>query len=334
MQVRGDVRLALVWSKEEAEAHAASVSASAGEGDRHILKVGEEEMAVEPGETYDLPGHAVKFKVERFFNDFVIDMDSRQPSNRSQKPLNPAIEIVFFDETGSPSGRGWLFARFGSFHGAADGSPLSMMKYTYVEGRKAGSRDVLVVGETREVWTLAAGREPEREPLDLSGKTELDKTGFAATDLIERARIETRHMSRPEGALNPVVEISIGGGEPFLLGAGKAVRLSETTALVLSEQEENIRDYLSTLSVIDGGRTVLTRTVEVNHPLAYGGYSFYQSNYDPDRPGWTGLEVVRDPGMTLVYLGLLVLLAGVTTVIFVAPVRRKIKGRIREGAGS
>jgi hypothetical protein len=324
MQVKGDLRVALVWSLEEAESYAASVSTE--EGDRHILKIGGQEMEVEPGGAYDLPGHDVKFRVRQFFNDFVIDMDSRQPTNRSDKPLNPAIQVVFLDEAGSPSGQGWLFARFGSFHGAADGSPLSMMKYTYVEGRKAGSRDILVVGESREVWTLAAGKETLREPLDLSGTKELDHTGFAATDLVERARIETRHLSRPEGALNPVVEISVDGGEPFLVGAGKAVRLSENEALVLSEQEENIRDYLSTLSVMDGGRTVLTKTIEVNAPLSYGGYSFYQSNYDPNRPGWTGLEVVRDPGMSLVYLGLMVLLAGVITVIFAVPVRKKIKG--------
>ncbi len=322
MTLQGGLRLAFLWSEKEAEAVVTSLSGPSEE--RHVLKIGDQEMAVEPGGTYELPGHAFRFKVTQFFNDFVIDLDTRQPTNRSDKPVNPAIQVVFLDEAGNPGEQGWLFAKFGSFHGEKSGSPLSMMKYTYVEGRKAGSGDLVVVGEKKEVWTLSDGQVQSRDPLDLSGTRELAGTGLAATDLFERARLETRDQSRSDAPLNPVAQISVDGSDPVLLGAGKAVRLSETLAVVLSEQEENIKDFLSTLSVIDGGKTVLTKTIEVNDPLTYGGYSFYQSNYDPNRPGWTGLQVVRDPGMNLVYAGLIVLLAGVTVVIFVVPVRRRL----------
>jgi cytochrome c biogenesis protein len=42
-----------------------------------------------------------------------------------------------------------------------------------------------------------------------------------------------------------------------------------------------VRDWISTLTILENGRPVLSRAVEVNHPLSYGGFVFYQSGY-----GW------------------------------------------------
>ncbi len=40
-----------------------------------------------------------------------------------------------------------------------------------------------------------------------------------------------------------------------------------------------IKDYFSSLSIIDRGKTVLTKTIQVNDPLKYKGMWFYQSSY-------------------------------------------------------
>lgn len=57
-----------------------------------------------------------------------------------------------------------------------------------------------------------------------------------------------------------------------------------------------VKDWKSTVSVVENGAEVLRRVVEVNKPLRYKGRSFYQSAYGAD---WTaarlGLEV-RKPG--------------------------------------
>jgi cytochrome c biogenesis protein len=47
-----------------------------------------------------------------------------------------------------------------------------------------------------------------------------------------------------------------------------------------------VKDWRSTVTVLENGAPVLTRVVMVNHPLAYGGYSFYQTSYgwDWDNP--------------------------------------------------
>ncbi|HSA94549.1 MAG TPA: cytochrome c biogenesis protein ResB [Acidobacteriota bacterium] len=57
-----------------------------------------------------------------------------------------------------------------------------------------------------------------------------------------------------------------------------------------------VRDWKSTVTVLEKGEAVLTRVVEVNHPLTYEGYSFYQTSYgwDWDDPR---LEIeVKKPG--------------------------------------
>ena len=46
----------------------------------------------------------------------------------------------------------------------------------------------------------------------------------------------------------------------------------------------NIKSYVSVLTVLKDGREVMQKRIEVNHPLRYEGFRFYQSSFDPDRP--------------------------------------------------
>jgi cytochrome c biogenesis protein len=43
--------------------------------------------------------------------------------------------------------------------------------------------------------------------------------------------------------------------------------------------ERHVKEYTSILSILEGGKEVLKQTVQVNHPLHYGGLAFYQSTY-------------------------------------------------------
>ncbi|MFW6132192.1 MAG: cytochrome c biogenesis protein ResB, partial [Candidatus Aminicenantaceae bacterium] len=45
-----------------------------------------------------------------------------------------------------------------------------------------------------------------------------------------------------------------------------------------------VKDWKSKLTLIEDEKLILTRTIEVNHPLAYKGFVFYQSSYRTD---WT-----------------------------------------------
>jgi len=44
-------------------------------------------------------------------------------------------------------------------------------------------------------------------------------------------------------------------------------------------KEKHVKEYASFLTILENGKEVLKKTVQVNHPLHYKGLAFYQSNY-------------------------------------------------------
>ncbi|MBN2704916.1 MAG: cytochrome c biogenesis protein ResB [Deltaproteobacteria bacterium] len=59
------------------------------------------------------------------------------------------------------------------------------------------------------------------------------------------------------------------------------------------------KEYSSNLAIIDGGRIVREKVIEVNHPISHQGYTFYQSSYGA-YGGLVDLELhFRDLGMVL-----------------------------------
>ncbi|OGP79438.1 MAG: hypothetical protein A2V86_01850 [Deltaproteobacteria bacterium RBG_16_49_23] len=47
----------------------------------------------------------------------------------------------------------------------------------------------------------------------------------------------------------------------------------------LKRPEKIVKEYMSDLTVLENGKEVLKKTIEVNHPLHYKGLAFYQSSY-------------------------------------------------------
>lgn len=63
------------------------------------------------------------------------------------------------------------------------------------------------------------------------------------------------------------------------------------------DNSQQPKDYKSTLTVIDQGKEVLTKTIEVNHPMKYKGIFFYQANYGTtSRKGDIVLSVTSGKG--------------------------------------
>ncbi|TKJ40687.1 hypothetical protein CEE37_06910 [candidate division LCP-89 bacterium B3_LCP] len=46
----------------------------------------------------------------------------------------------------------------------------------------------------------------------------------------------------------------------------------------------NISDYIAVLTIIEDGEEIATRRVEVNHPMRYKGFRFYQTSFDSNNP--------------------------------------------------
>jgi hypothetical protein len=94
-------------------------------------------------------------------------------------------------------------------------------------------------------------------------------------------------------------------------GSRLAMRYNVETA---EPPAPRVKGYKSTLKIIEGQSVVKEAMVEVNAPFTYKGYTFYQSGFNPGDPSWTSLQVVRDPGVILVYAGFLVMIIGMMAV--------------------
>ncbi len=83
------------------------------------------------------------------------------------------------------------------------------------------------------------------------------------------------------------------GGVAAVPGAGFSLRLEKFETEYYPGG--GIKDWKSTLTVLEDGRPAAGRVVEVNHPLTYRGFSFYQASYgrDWDDPA---LEIVVREG--------------------------------------
>jgi cytochrome c biogenesis protein ResB len=80
-----------------------------------------------------------------------------------------------------------------------------------------------------------------------------------------------------------------------------------------------IKSFKSTLELVEGDSVVGHRVVEVNSPFSYKGYTFYQSGYNPEDLSYTSLQVVKDPGVVVVYTGFAFMIAGLLIVFYLNP---------------
>jgi cytochrome c biogenesis protein len=129
-----------------------------------------------------------------------------------------------------------------------------------------------------------------------------------------------RGLGRLGGIFNHVglLSIFVGGIMMGLLSERRSVWMSEgnelaspgggysvvlDSFLVKTNAEGEISDYQSHVQVKRDGRTVSRQTIEVNHPLRYAGWTWYQSTYQilTDRLRW--IEVVVHNKSTGVDLG-------------------------------
>jgi len=103
------------------------------------------------------------------------------------------------------------------------------------------------------------------------------------------------------------------GGNMSQEGAGSRLMMKYNVE-VAEPPAPRIKGYKSALKIIEGQSVVKEAVVEVNSPFTYKGYTFYQSGFNPGDPSWTSLQVVRDPGVSLVYAGFLMMIVGMMIV--------------------
>ena len=132
--------------------------------------------------------------------------------------------------------------------------------------------------------------------------------------------LEDRHRRRqdytledPSPGSNPALEVQItapSGQTSTQYVFERFPGLSHGQNEFLLSYHRVISDYISDIQVIKNGKVVVEKDIEVNHPLRYGGYHFYQSSYEDKAGQYTVLQVVSDTGLYVVYAGYWLLCLG------------------------
>jgi hypothetical protein len=181
--------------------------------------------------------------------------------------------------------------------------------------------------ENNPVAVLAKeGELIKREELEPSELFAIDGTGYELLieKFYENANVNRELVESEEGRGRPAVEIEIGPpgeSEEMLLWLENPVDIPGYRLVYV--QEERVADFYSVLQILEGDEVVAEKKIEVNDPIRYGGYAFYQQSYDSQGLSWSGLQVRKDPGVPLVYIGFLVQIIGMIVIFYINPVIRK-----------
>jgi virulence-associated protein VagC len=92
---------------------------------------------------------------------------------------------------------------------------------------------------------------------------------------------------------------------------------------IFVEYVPNIKQISSDVEIIKDDQTIKTAVIKVNRPLHFGGYHFYQYNYDAAAGQFTVLGVVSDTGLYIVYAGYALLCAGIFWHFWLRHLHRK-----------
>jgi cytochrome c biogenesis protein ResB len=91
----------------------------------------------------------------------------------------------------------------------------------------------------------------------------------------------------------------------------ETLKLNETFSLLMLPAEP--RKFSSELNIQTKNGKNVTTTIEVNQPFHIDGWTIYQLSYNTKMGRWSNLsvlELVRDPWLPIVYLGIFLMMAG------------------------
>jgi hypothetical protein len=194
---------------------------------------------------------------------------------------------------------------------------------------------VLLIGSEERIYTLVEGEltSAALETDRFYPFPNRESTGFTIRYLYpDAARLQASPASDGEELLNPVARVEVwepdwdNTEEAYLYPGGSrrgGTYLIPDNAYFLaleSLKDREMEYYKSELSVVDAeGKVRKSETIVVNEPMYFGGYRFYQTDYDPNNPAYSGIGISREPGLPVIYFGFAVLAAGCFLMFYNRP---------------
>jgi hypothetical protein len=169
-------------------------------------------VVARPGQTTALPGSPWQVSVLRYVPHYSIDRQTKQVTNVSDKPENPAVEIRV--EGGKQAYRQWLWSHFFSSPHKKQELPF---RVRFVDFHVAGAGSyVLIVRQGTQAHLLYLQDGKKRlEPVELGKRYVFDdkRYSFAVDEMRPGAKIKMTWKNGSEMLLHPAVVATISQGQ-------------------------------------------------------------------------------------------------------------------------
>ena len=305
------------------------------------------------GKSTPLKGTPWTLKVLKYFADF--RMSGKEPMSVSEEPNNPAL---MFEIAGKTAGRlsaslggnaGMLIHGHGQQQQPSVPGKNSLMIFRNPAGR-------LRFEATSQRHEPRSGNiEPGQEFLPgwADWKVKIDKQVAAAVVHEELAPL-SEGIFRPAGMAGIQVRVEKGGESAtqwigmaspvHLRVGGESVHVSfgqrshplsfgvalEDFEVERDEGTQSPAGFKSRVRFVDpGSKTVVEREIWMNHPANFPdfpgagllgtSYKFSQASWNPNDLNQTTLQVLRDPGWSLKWIGSLMVCGGIFTMFYIKP---------------
>jgi cytochrome c biogenesis protein ResB len=112
-------------------------------------------------------------------------------------------------------------------------------------------------------------------------------------------------------------EVTIGPGQAAAVGQAAGLAARNDRFAIERHADGSVAAYRADITLLDGGREVIRRAVQVNQPLTYGSLGFYLRGYaETDGGTSVTLLAVYDPGYGLVIAAGAALLLGLVVIFY------------------
>jgi len=271
---------------------------------------------------------------------YVLNYGDRRPLGE-QPPDNPAVQVEINGPEGAETR--WVFEKFG------DWDKMHPAKYKNVKITCSGIAGTYMAKNTVRIYQTPEGKQvlvyikdkqiAETVPWELEKKYAIPDTGsqvmvasyFPSFDFKKEVIKKSDEVGMP--AVFAEVEGPSGKVEDWIFSSNQYATwyTDNNFALVYESTGESISHFTSMLRIVENGQTVAEKTIRVNDPLEYKGYVIYQSSYDPEAGNFSGLQIVKDPGIPIAYSGFGALCFGVVFIFYIKPfLRKKLKKEVEE----
>jgi hypothetical protein len=170
------------------------------------------QYVVTVGQTITVPKSNHKITVVSYFPHYSIDTTTKQVTNLSDKPVNPAVMVSIDD--GQNTRQQWLWSRYASPH--MHTAESLVLKFADFDLGGMEARYIVAAVSASEAWILHIKDGKVRaEKAVLAKEYPFLKEGysFAIEQILDHAVVETKWKNGSEKLLNPAIVATIRDGQ-------------------------------------------------------------------------------------------------------------------------